>query len=74
MFTHNCEHGWIYGTALRLDDGVLRPADTADDFVQFGPEQLLARLEGEADDDDAYALSAGSVDVVFSARRALAES
>ena len=49
VFTHNCEHGWIYGSALERDgsDGALRPPD-GDAFVQFGPEQLLARLDGEA--------------------------
>ncbi|CAH0369631.1 unnamed protein product [Pelagomonas calceolata] len=49
VFTHNCEHGWIYGSALERDDsdGSLRPPD-GDAFVQLGPEQLLARLDGDA--------------------------
>ncbi len=49
VFTHNCEHGWIYGTALERDDsdGSLRPP-AGDAFVQLGPEQLLARLDGDA--------------------------
>ena len=48
VFTHNCEHGWIYGSALECDaDGALRPPD-GDAFVQLGPEQLLARLDGDA--------------------------
>ena len=60
VFTHNCEHGWIYGSALHCDaGGVLRPPD-GDAFVQIGPEQLLARLDGDALDDGAsYALCAG---------------
>ena len=58
VFTHNCEHGWIYGSALECDaDGSLRPPD-GDAFVQFGPEQLLARLDGDAL-GDGYALCDG---------------
>ena len=68
VFTHNCEHGWIYGSALEHDDldGSLRPRD-GDAFVQFGPEQLLARLDGEAF-GDGYALCDGGKRAVEEAR------
>lgn len=59
VFTRNCEHGWIYGSRLECDDsdGSLRVPE-GDAFVQLGPEQLLARLDGEArgDGDDSYEL------------------
>ena len=67
VFTHNCEHGWIYGSALECDsDGSLRPPD-GDAFVQFGPEQLLARLDGDAL-GDGYALCDGGKRAVEEAR------
>ena len=67
VFTHNCEHGWIYGSALECDaDGALRPPD-GDTFVQFGPEQLLARLDGDAL-GDGYALCDGGKRAVEEAR------
>ena len=70
VFTHNCEHGWIYGSALECDaDGSLRPPD-GDAFVQFGPEQLLARLEGDAV-GDGYALCDGGKRAVEEARARL---
>ena len=70
VFTHNCEHGWIYGSALERDDsdGSLRPPD-GDAFVQFGPEQLLARL------DDGDALADGvSYELGDAGRRAVEEA
>ena len=70
VFTHNCEHGWIYGSALERDDsdGSLRPRD-GDAFVQFGPEQLLARL------DDGDALGDGvSYELGDAGRRAVEEA
>ena len=71
VFTHNCEHGWIYGSALECDaDGSLRPPD-GDAFVQFGPEQLLARLDGDAL-SDGYALCDGGKRAVEEARVRLA--
>ena len=67
VFTHNCEHGWIYGSALECDaDGSLRPPD-GDAFVQFGPEQLLARLDGD-ELGDGYALCDGGKRAVEEAR------
>ena len=67
VFTHNCEHGWIYGSALECDaDGSLRSPD-GDAFVQFGPEQLLARLDGDAL-GDGYALCDGGKRAVEEAR------
>ena len=45
VWTHNCEHGYIRGMAVKIDSEnnkveVLSPLD----FVDFGPEQLVARL------------------------------
>ena len=47
-------------------DGSLRPPD-GDAFVQFGPEQLLARLDGDAL-GDGYALCDGGKRAVEEAR------
>ena len=74
VFTHNCEHGWIYGSALERDDsdGSLRPPD-GDAFVQLGPEQLLARLDGDAlGDGVSYALGDAGRRAVEEARVRLA--
>ena len=49
-WTHNCEHGVIRGTALELVDGDpprLRLREDVD--VEFGPEQLLARIPCDKD-------------------------
>ena len=41
-FTHNCEHGVIRGTAMRLgEDGTSLNLDEEDE-IQFGPEQVCA--------------------------------
>jgi hypothetical protein len=45
VWTHNCEHGVIRGFSVLPgeEDGVLK-VDPTWDPIQFGPEQLLARL------------------------------
>ena len=58
VFTHNCEHGWIYGEPLRAcaeaDSPSLRLEDDdelgAD--IQFGPEQLVVILDDEIISDE----------------------
>lgn len=53
VFTHNCEHGWIYGEPARfVDDHIVEVSlfDSLD--VQFGPEQIVAVLSTEEEDDD----------------------
>ena len=42
VWTHNCEHGVIRGLRMEERDGARLVVGA--DFVQFGPEQLLARL------------------------------
>ena len=49
VWTHNCEHGVIRGMVMNNRDGALLVVGT--DFVQFGPEQLLARLAVDWDSD-----------------------
>lgn len=72
VFTHNCEHGWIYGAGAVLKDGVLRPSDDDDDaWLQFGPEQLVARLEGDDDGGGGVALTGPSLAAIDDARAAL---
>ena len=41
MWTHNCEHGILIGSRLRYVDGSL---EFEGEGVQFGPEQLTARI------------------------------
>ena len=51
VFTHNCEHGYLYGLALDLkeiDDGggrILVERDSAHVDIQFGPEQLVSKID-----------------------------
>ena len=45
MWTHNCEHGFIRGISATIDIersivDVISPLE----FIDFGPEQLVARL------------------------------
>jgi len=64
VWTHNCEHGVIRGTAMTLreeeqanDDSstrrqllVVDPTDEGGGLVEFGPEQLVARLPVQWDE------------------------
>ena len=68
VFTHNCEHGWIYGVAATCEAGV---ATATDDELQFGPEQLRARLGGAAGDDGSVALDGPSLAAVAAAEAAI---
>ena len=43
VWTHNCEHGCIRGMAVTLIDEQTIQVDESD-YVEFGPEQLIARL------------------------------
>ena len=58
VFTHNCEHGWIYGEPLRACAEADSPSLKLEDDdqlgadVQFGPEQLVAILDDIIRDDD----------------------
>lgn len=47
VFTHNCEHGWIYAHPCSVSDLVVETDESAE--VQIGPEQLVAIL-GVAED------------------------
>ena len=58
VWTHDCEHGQINGLSLSLgldsyDEGsevsarMIGDGDAEYEFVEFGPEQLLARLPVE---------------------------
>jgi hypothetical protein len=54
VWTHNCEHGVIRGLKLHLSTGeesspnrLLLSMDPSYEHVEFGPEQLLARIPVE---------------------------
>ena len=59
VWTHNCEHGVIRGMSCdivnddAIDDVVVKVTDPLE-FVEFGPEQLVAQLpvQWNADDED----------------------
>ena len=65
VFTHNCEHGWIYGTPAEVRDGSATQDDDYD--VQIGPEQLVARLDGAIGDGGTVVLDAASLGAVAAA-------
>ena len=59
VWTHNCEHGVIRGWKLLVQHPAGGEATTTavvlqrmDEFVEFGPEQLLAKIPVEWDRDD----------------------
>ena len=53
VWTHNCEHGFIRGLAVNIDsDSSKLKVITPLQFVDFGPEQLVARLPVEWIDDE----------------------
>jgi len=54
VWTHNCEHGFIRGMKVEIDHGdgkvsVVEPLD----FIDFGPDQLFARVPVEWQNDNA---------------------
>ena len=50
VWTHNCEHGVIRALPLKLEgDKVLALED--EECIEFGPEQLIAKLPLEWDED-----------------------
>ena len=55
VWTHNCEHGVIRGIRLQTTktkkDIIIRPVEPLD-FVEFGPEQLVARVPVEWKNND----------------------
>ena len=46
VWTHNCEHGVIRGWKLEPENGILQQQQQAD-LIEFGPEQLIARIPVE---------------------------
>ena len=45
VWTHNCEHGVLRGLAVDVDDGEEQMSlRTPLDDIQFGPEQIIARI------------------------------
>lgn len=63
VFTHNCEHGWIYGVVADVDGEAVYERE---EEVQIGPEQLVARLDLEDG-----RLARGVVEIVEGARASL---
>eukprot|EP00527_Entomoneis_sp_CCMP2396_P000725 CAMPEP_0198153322 /NCGR_PEP_ID=MMETSP1443-20131203/63610_1 /TAXON_ID=186043 /ORGANISM="Entomoneis sp., Strain CCMP2396" /LENGTH=131 /DNA_ID=CAMNT_0043819613 /DNA_START=176 /DNA_END=571 /DNA_ORIENTATION=+ len=63
VWTHNCEHGVIRGFQMQVDQDqrlslLLCDEDQDDSFVEFGPEQLVARLPNlEWNDSQQIAIS-----------------
>ena len=61
VWSHNCEHGVVRGFDMVMDDRndhnslatVLRVQDY-NDMIDFGPEQLVARISVEALGDDTF--------------------
>ncbi len=59
VWTHNCEHGFVSGLAVTIDEmtGDVSVKNDPLEFVDFGPEQLVARLPVEwMNDEDAKLL------------------
>ncbi len=50
VWTHNCEHGVIRGFAAQIDHDALKIL-VSDDMIEFGPEQLVARVPVEWEND-----------------------
>lgn len=50
VWSHNCEHGVVRGFALTRSqlDNVLRVTHDFDTMIDFGPEQLVARISVES--------------------------
>eukprot|EP00551_Chaetoceros_affinis_P004092 CAMPEP_0203682724 /NCGR_PEP_ID=MMETSP0090-20130426/46921_1 /ASSEMBLY_ACC=CAM_ASM_001088 /TAXON_ID=426623 /ORGANISM="Chaetoceros affinis, Strain CCMP159" /LENGTH=157 /DNA_ID=CAMNT_0050551805 /DNA_START=548 /DNA_END=1021 /DNA_ORIENTATION=- len=45
VWTHNCEHGYIRGMSVSIDPNSGKVnVDSPLEFIDFGPEQLVARL------------------------------
>ncbi len=45
VWTHNCEHGFIRGMSVSIDSDIGKvEINSPLEFVDFGPEQLVARL------------------------------
>ena len=56
VWSHNCEHGVVRGFGMTIVNnekgGSLLKVDDFDDMIDFGPEQLVARIPVEPVDDD----------------------
>lgn len=50
VWTHNCEHGVIRGITMKLEDQIFLPMEPLE-AVEFGPEQLLARIPVQWNDN-----------------------
>ena len=50
VWTHNCEHGVIRGFKAHIDHDSLKIM-VNDDMIEFGPEQLVARIPVEWEDE-----------------------
>ena len=50
VWTHNCEHGVIRALPLTLEDGKVLKLEE-EECIEFGPEQLIAKLPLEWDED-----------------------
>ena len=44
VWTHNCEHGVIRALPLQLIDGRVLQIEDDEECIEFGPEQLIAKL------------------------------
>ena len=51
VWTHACEHGYVLGTAMELDNDSQRAHIEEEHDIQFGPEQLVALLPATWNDD-----------------------
>ena len=59
VWTHNCEHGVLRGIAVKEEEAVDSKGDFVRlcemdpmEFIEFGPEQLVARVGVEWDDEE----------------------
>lgn len=57
VWTHNCEHGFIRGMAMDIihstdDSTTIVKTKSPEEFIDFGPEQLIARLPVEWINDE----------------------
>jgi len=53
VWTHDCEHGYVHGMALERHGTTVHLIEEED--VQFGPEQLVARLPASWSEDGCHA-------------------
>lgn len=68
VWTHNSEHGVLRGFALEHESNESSLLHLTDEVIEFGPEQLLARIPVEGGTDGCIASSPSSYKVLCELR------